>query len=107
MKKYRVRITQRAEEDVATVLAWFRDQAAEKAGGKWFAQLMATIDTLETMPERCARAAEAVEIDLDIREILIGKRRSSYRVLFQIQGTTVHILRIWHSARDAVTRDDL
>jgi plasmid stabilization system protein ParE len=104
---YRVRLTEKAEQDVDGVLEWFRDQAAMSAGGKWFAQLMATIDTLETMPERCGLAAESEDIGLDIREILVGKRHGIYRVLFQVQGRTVYVLRVWHGARDAVTRDDL
>jgi plasmid stabilization system protein ParE len=104
---YRVRLTDKAEQDVAHVLEWFCDQAATAAGGKWFTQLMATIDTLETMPERCGLAAEAADIGLDIREILVGKRHGTYRVLFQVQGRTVYVLRVWHAARDAVTRDDL
>jgi plasmid stabilization system protein ParE len=107
VKKYHVRITEKAEQDVASVLAWFRNQATETAGGKWFAQLMAAIDTLERMPERCGMAAEATDIGLDIREILVGKRRGTYRVLYQIEGRTVHILRVWHAARDQASREDL
>lgn len=107
MKKYRVHITAKAEQDVDSVLAWFRDELAPAAGNKWFAQLMATIDTLETMPERCGLAPEAVDLGIEIREIRVGKRRGAYRVLFQIQGRRVFILRVWHGARDAVSRDDL
>ncbi len=107
VKKYHVHITEKAEADVASVLEWFRDQEAIAAGGKWFAQLMAVIDKLETMPERCRLAEESAELGLDIREILVGKRRGIYRVLFQIEGRTVHIVRVWHGARDAWTADDV
>ncbi len=44
---------------------------------------------------------------VEVREILVGKRRGTYRALFQIRGHTVHILRVWHSARDAISPDDL
>ena len=77
------------------------------AGGKWFAQLMAAVDMLETMPERRGLAAEAADIGIVIRELLIGKRQGTYRVLFQVRARTVYILRVWHHARDAVTRDDV
>ncbi len=46
--KYRVRLTDKAEQDVSEVLAWFRDQSAVEAGRRWFARLMACIDKLET-----------------------------------------------------------
>lgn len=107
VKKYQVQITAKAEADVASVLEWFRDQEAVTAGGKWFAQLMAVIDTLERMPERCRLADESAELGFDIREILVGKRRGVYRVLFKIEGRTVHIVRVWHSARDAWTAEDV
>jgi len=107
VKKYHVLLTDKAEADVAAVLAWFRNQSAVAAGAKWFAQLMAAIDKLEVLPERCAKATEGTDLGLDLREILVGKRRGVYRVIFQIEGRTVHILRVWHGARDALSRDDL
>ena len=48
-------------------LAWFREQSALDAGGRWFAQLMEQIDKLETMPERCGLAAESEELGLEIQ----------------------------------------
>lgn len=105
--KYVVRLSARAEEDVADVLKWFRKQKATAAGGRWFRRLMSTIDTLERNPQRCSLAAEAEEVGVEVRELLFGKRRGQYRLLFDIRGKTVNILRVWHSARDAITRDDL
>ena len=107
MTRYKVRLTSKAEDDVDRVLAWYRDQIAVEAGVRWFGQLMAKIDTLETNPQRCRLAAEAHELGLDIRELSLGKRRGVYRLLFEIRGQTVHILRVWHCARDALSRDDL
>ena len=105
--KYRVRLTDRAEQDVSDVLAWFRQQSAVEAGGRWFAGLVAHIDKLETMPERCGLAAESEDLGLEIRELHVGRRRGTYRLLFEIRGQTVYILRVWHSARNAVSRDEI
>lgn len=107
MKPFCIRITQKAEEDVAHVLAWFRDQQAEAAGTKWYAQLQAVFEKLEEMPDRCGLVAEASDLGRDVREILLGKRRGTCRVLFEISGENVDILRVWHSARDAASREDL
>lgn len=105
--KYRVRLTEKAEQDVSDVLAWFREQSAVEAGGRWFVRLMAHIDKLETMPERCGLAAESEDLGLEIRELHLGRRRGTYRLLFEIRGQVVYVLRIWHSAQDAVSRADL
>lgn len=104
---YRVVVTEKAEADVESVLKWFHDQMATEAGGKWLAGLMAKLDTLETHPERCSLAAESEDVGEAIRELLFGRKRYKYRLLFRIVGKTVQILRVWHGSRDAITRDDL
>ncbi len=105
--KYRVRLAAKAEADVDRVLRWFHEQQAAIAGGRWFARFMGTIDTLETHPERCGVADESEELGVEIRELLFGKRHGVYRILFQIDGKTVQILRVWHGARDRVSTEDL
>jgi len=105
--KHQVRLTANAERDVESVLRWFNEQSAAAAGARWFAQLMSRIARLESHPTRCALAAEAEELGLEIRDLHFGKRRGTYRILFQIRDRTVQILRICHSARDALTGDDL
>lgn len=104
---YRVVITNKAEEDVESVLKWFHYQMATEAGGKWLAGLMSKLNTLETHPERCALAAESEDVGEAIREFLFGRGRYKYRLLFRVVGKTVQILRVWHGSRDAITRDDL
>ena len=105
--KYQVRLTASAEQDAEGVLQWFEQQSASAAGTRWFRQLMSRIATLESHPERCSHAAEGEDLSPEIRELHFGKRRGTYRILFQIDGRTVQILRIRHSARDAVSGDDL
>lgn len=97
--KYQVRLTEKAEGDIDSVLQWFRDQSAEGAGAKWVARLLAAMDTLESSPERCGLAAESADIGVEVRELLVGKHRTKYRVLFQIRERTVHVLRVRHGAR--------
>lgn len=105
--KFQVRLSARAERDVDGVLRWFREQRATAAGGRWLAKLMSRIDTLEKQPDRCRLADEAPDVGIELRELLFGRRPSTYRILFEIQAPVVHILRIRHAARDALTPDDL
>jgi plasmid stabilization system protein ParE len=104
---YRVRLTDKAEQDVSDVLAWFREQSAVEAGSRWLARLMAHVGKLERMPERCGLAAESEDLGREVRELHLGRRRGTYRLLFEIRGQVVYSLRVWHSARDAVSRADL
>ncbi len=105
--RYQIRLTHKAERDADNVLRWFADQHAMTAGTKWLSTLMARLNTLETNPERCPVAEESAALGLEIRELLLGKRRGVYRLLFQIKERTVYIVRIWHIARETPTADDL
>ncbi|MBX9788261.1 MAG: type II toxin-antitoxin system RelE/ParE family toxin [Pirellulales bacterium] len=100
-------MTLKSLQDVENALGWFREQRAEAAGAKWFLRLMLAIDSLEQMPERFALTAESADLGAPIRELLVGYRRNTYRVLFEIRGRAVIVLRVWHSARQAVSSEDL
>jgi plasmid stabilization system protein ParE len=104
---YQIDLSAQAEADVDAVLKWFHRSKATEAGARWYEQLLAALKTLQLRPERCSLAAESDDLGVEIRELLIGRRRYRYRVLFNISGQSVHILRIWHSARDSITRADL
>jgi len=65
------------------------------------------LDTLESNPERCPMAAESTDLEVPIRELLLGKRQYKYRLLFIISDRTVFILRVWRAARAALTSKDL
>lgn len=104
---FRVLLTDKADADVDSILRWFHDQRATEAGRRWFAQLMDRLDTLEQHPDRCPLAAESEDVGLDVRELLVGRRRYKYRILFTVSERNVTILRVWHSSRDAITRKDL
>lgn len=104
---HQVRMTAQAERDVENVLKWFRDESLDAAATRWLSQFMLRIHTLEEHPQRCPLAIEAGELGLELRETLLGKRNKKYRILFTIDGSTVHILRVWHGARRSVTGEDL
>ena len=104
--KYQVRLMAAAEQDIESALQWLCDQRATAAANRWFDRLMACIDTLESHPERCRRADESDDVGLDLRELLFGKRRGVWRILFVIDRQTVNILRVRHGARDKLRRED-
>ena len=105
--KFQVRLTAKAEEDVEIILAWYAEQQSPAAAERWFAQLLAAIDTLEQHPHRCELSAEGKDLGLEIRQRLIGKRQVKYRLLFMIEDRVINILRVWHGARDAMQPTDI
>ena len=68
---------------------------------RWYDGLLDAIASLDTFPKRCALAPENVDFtDIEVRQLLYGRRRTVYRILFCIiEPDTVRILHIRHSAR--------
>lgn len=62
---------------------------------------------LETHPARFKVAAESDELGVEIREMILGKRRSAYRVHFMIFGREVVILRVRRSTQDELPVESL
>jgi plasmid stabilization system protein ParE len=100
--EHTVIIHRRAQRDVEDII-----RAARGSATRWAARLTATIATLKTLPERCPLAAEADELGIELRELLFGKRHGTYRILYRIEGQTVHVLRIRHAAQDILRTEDI
>ena len=64
---------------------------------------MNLIATLQDKPRRCPLVKENYSTSEEIRQILYGKSRNKYRVVFAIREDTVHILYIRHSAQSSIT----
>ena len=105
--RYRVQISKKAEADIDEALAWFWEQLAAEAGERWLVAIWNAIETLESQPDRFSLAAETEQFGLEVRELLFGKRRGVYRIIFHVGGQTVTILRIWHGSRNAIREIDL
>jgi hypothetical protein len=52
-------------------------------------------------------ADEAADLGLELRQLLFGRRRGVYRILFTIDGQTVTIHRVRHAAQDRLSPDDV
>jgi plasmid stabilization system protein ParE len=103
---FEVRITARAEQDAEEVLRYLEQQSAA-ASERWHSALTGAMESLAQYPERCGLAPEADELGFDLRQLLLGKRRSVYRILFVVEENTVHVLHIRHAARRPVQPRDL
>jgi len=102
---YEVRFTRRALADVDAALAWLSSRSASAA--LWRAGLIGRVAALEQSPDRYPAADEAADVGMDLRELLYGRRRGVYRILFTIDGSVVHIHRVRHAAQDRLRPGDV
>jgi plasmid stabilization system protein ParE len=95
MTTYRVEPTDKALVDAGEAYFWLNEQS-EGAALRWYEGLMKAFRSLEKNPLRCLLAPEDAFFEEEIRQLIYGK----YRILFTVQGETVFVLRVRHSAQE-------
>lgn len=103
---FQVEITPIAEKQIEQAYLWYRERNANFAD-RWFRGLMNRISTLQEKPQRCALAIEHEIFPEEVRQLLYGKSKNVYRVLFTVRSNFVHVLYIRHSAQAPLTLEDL
>jgi plasmid stabilization system protein ParE len=103
---FQVEITPTAEAQIEQAYRWYREHNPEFAD-LWFRGLMNTIATLQEKPQRCALAIEHEIFPEEVRQLLYGKAKNVYRVLFTIRDATVYALYVRHSSQSPLTLDDI
>lgn len=99
--EYRLEIAPRALREIEEAHDWIAQHSARSAE-RWQRGLWQKIDSLSTLPERCGLADEEGLAARGIRQLLYGKRRNVYRILFTVIEDVVRVLSVWHSARGPV-----
>lgn len=104
---YRVDISIPALQDAETAFLRIRDFNIESAK-VWYEGLLKAIFSLEEFPNRCSAAPESKFLGREIKQLLYGKQRRTYRIFFEISEAekVVRIYRIWHSSRNWMSRED-
>jgi plasmid stabilization system protein ParE len=103
---FQVRFSPRAVSDIAVAVSWMARNSPE-AAARWRIGLFQVIENLETDPNRYPAADESMDLGIDLRELLYGRRRGVYRILFTINEETVNVLRVRHAAQDRLSPDDI
>lgn len=82
-------------EDLAEIFEYIAKQNPA-AASRVVSELRSKVRSLATMPKRCAIAPENATLKgNEIRHLIHG----NYRIIFDIEKTTVRVLEIRHSAR--------
>ena len=105
--KFRVIVQPEAEGNITEILTWIAERSAQGANA-WHAALVKAIEYLGTRADSMPLAHESRHFDCEIRELLFKTRRGlSYRLLFTIQGSDVHLLYVRGPGQDSLPKPEL
>ncbi len=96
--KYRVEITDTAWAELQAAYEWLTERAPG-AARRWRDSLLQAVAKLESHPGRYPLAPESDYLGGNVRQLLYGKRRGVYRVLYRVDADCVYVLRVRHGAR--------
>ena len=99
---YRVHIQPSAEVELDDAYRWIAENSP-LAAARWYQGLIAAMGTLRSFPERCPLAPENGAFSRTIRQLVYGRRRHRYRILFTVRADRVEILHIRHGARQRLS----
>jgi plasmid stabilization system protein ParE len=102
---YRVVFTARARADAIGQFRFLADRSLA-AAAHWYAGFEKAIAKLGTMPERHPIAQDETEqLGITLRQMLYGRRPGVFRILFSVEGDTVTLHYVRHSARGPIETD--
>jgi plasmid stabilization system protein ParE len=101
--RYRLKISADAADDIRRAYD-FIERYSPVAATRWREGLFERLSILTDSPQRWPLAPEADAFKEPIRQLLYGKRRHVYRILYRVDdaGGFVEIAYVRHSARDQV-----
>ncbi|MEN9223638.1 MAG: type II toxin-antitoxin system RelE/ParE family toxin [Thermostichus sp. HHBFW_bins_43] len=103
--KYRIEISSIAEADADKAFLQLSQVLSLEQAKQWYSGLLQAIQSLTQMPKRCALARENEYFSQEIRQLIYGKGRNQYRILYTVLEETleptVRILHIRHSRQRA------
>lgn len=99
---YRVVFTARARADVLEQFRYLADRSPD-AAARWYVGIEKAVAKLSTLPERHPIAQdETNQLGLTLRQMLYGRRPGVFRILFSVEGDTVTLHYVRHSARGPI-----
>ena len=98
---YRIEVAPRANRSINEARDYLARQSPARAE-RWLQGLFKKISALKSFPFRCPVAAESETYSVEIRELLYGKGRNTYRILYAIQGECIRVLFVWRASRGSI-----
>jgi plasmid stabilization system protein ParE len=103
---YRIEISSVAESEADQAFLQLAQRTSSEYAKQWYCGLLNAIESLSKMPKRCTLARENPYFSQEIRQLLYGRGRNAYRILFTILETddssTVRILHVRHAFQQTI-----
>ena len=103
---YRIEISSIAEAEADSAFLRLSQISSSVKASQWYAGLLEAIASLSQIPKRCPLARENDHFSQELHQLLYGRGRNSYRVIFTILGgkdiSTVRILHIRHAYQQTI-----
>jgi plasmid stabilization system protein ParE len=104
--KYRIEISSMAEEEADSAFLRLSQMTSPSSASQWYSGLFTAIESLSQMSKRCSLAQENKHFSQEIRQLLYGKGRNTYRILFTLldnkETSTVRILHIRYGSQQTI-----
>src|SRR5438132_1142432 len=72
----------------------------------WYIGLQKAIESLSEWPTRYALAYENDAFTVEVRQLVYGKDRNAYRILYTVRKDRVYVLHVRHAARAPMKLDE-
>ena len=82
--KYRIEISSAAEAEADSAFLRLSQVTSPVKASQWYSGLIQAVESLSQMPKRCPLAPENEYFSQEIRQLIYGRGRNSYRVLFTV-----------------------
>lgn len=103
---YLIEISSVAEAEADSAFLRLSQVTSPEKAKQWYEGLLKAIESLSEMPKRCPLARENKHFSQEIRQLLYGRGRNSYRILFTViesdQVARVQIFHVRHAAQQTL-----
>lgn len=99
--EFQVKLTGNAKREIEAAYLWLK-QSNPVYADQWFRSLMNAVATLQDKPRRCALARENDDFPEEIRQLIFGKSRSKYRIIFTTIDDMVYVIYLRHSSQSSI-----
>ena len=94
---YRIEVSSIAEAEADKAFLRLSQISSRTQASQWYSGLLEAIASLSQMPKRCPLARENEHFSQELRQLLYGQGRNSYRIIFTVlEGQDISTVRILH-----------
>jgi plasmid stabilization system protein ParE len=109
---FRVEIEPQAFDDLNSISDYIKTSSSFGVAERWFNGVMDDIASLKEMPARCPVAPESEDLGQEVRILLHGRRKRTYKIYYAIDNETssagrVRVFHVRHWARKPLNEDEL